>query len=51
MYVFQAVLMKCVDLLNLRVIYAPYSFTFGSVILALGALSISIWFISRLLDR
>lgn len=51
MYVFEAVLSKCIELLNLRITFSPYSFTFGSVFLALGALSIVIWFISRLFDR
>lgn len=51
MAVFQAVILKCIELLNYDITFSPYTFTFGSVILALGALSICIWFISRLLDR
>ncbi len=50
MQVFQAVISKAVELLNLRLTFAPFSFTFGQYLLAIGALSICISFIVHLLD-
>lgn len=51
MAVFQSVIMKCVELLNMNLTFSPYSFTFGQAFLALACLGIVISFISRLFDR
>ncbi len=50
MEIFRIVIVKCVELFNTDLTFAPFTFSIGQVLIGLAALSLGITFISKLFD-